>query len=135
MNYEKLKNLVIPLDGCFFAFSNEQFAQGISKLGISPDNAKEMIYRGDYGLYGTREGLTAYRANIKENNARIAAECDPQEVYDYEFINHECGYTGDDLEAIRIVYAYFGPERTMDVKRIPGCDIVDINDKLFEFKL
>ena len=132
MNYKELKNAVIPLNGCFFAFSNEQFAKGISKLGISPDDAKEMIYRGNYGLYGTREALTEYKAAIKENNALIAAECDPQDVYDYEFINHECKCTGDDLEAIRIVYAYFGPERTMNVERIPGCDIVDINDKLYE---
>lgn len=120
MNYGELKNIEIPIDGCFYAFSNQQFAEGLKKLGISLEDAKKMIYRGDYGLYGTREGLTAYRAAIKENSARITAECDPQEVYDYEFYNHECGCINDDTEAMKLVIAYFGEDKARTVRRMHG---------------
>ena len=130
MNYKELKDIEIPLDGCFYAFSNQQFAEGLKKLGISLEDAKKMIYRGNYGLYGTREGLTAYNAAIKENSTRIATECDPQEVYDYEFYNHECGYINDDTEAMMIVIAYFGEDKARTVKRMHG--YVQIEDIKFE---
>jgi hypothetical protein len=130
MNYKELKDIEIPLDGCFYAFSNQQFAEGLKNLGISLEDANKMIYRGDYGLYGTREGLTAYKAAIKENSARIATECDPQEVYDYEFYNHECGYINDDTEAMMFVIAYFGEDKARTVKRMHG--YVQIDDIKFE---
>ena len=120
MNYTELKNAVIPLNGCFFAFSDEQFTKGINELGISMEEAKNIIYKGDYGLYGTREGLTAYRAAIKENSAHITAECDPQEVYDYEFYNQECGCINDDTEAMKLVIAYFGEDKARTVRRMHG---------------
>ena len=47
----------------------------------------------------------------------MSEECDPQEVYDYEYSNHECSYVGDDTEAIEIVIAYFGKERAKEVER------------------
>lgn len=47
----------------------------------------------------------------------VVENCSPQEVYDYEFLNHECGWTGDDEEAIQIVLHYFGADRAREVKR------------------
>ena len=98
---------------CFFAFSVEQLAAG--KAGLSDPNAK--IYNGGHGLFGTKEGILNFYKAYEERDKRIAAECDPQEVYNYEFGNHECSYTNDDTDAIKIVLGYFGVERTREVKR------------------
>lgn len=69
------------------------------------------------GLFGTKEGIEKFMGFYDKQTERIAAECDPQEVYNYEFDNHECSYTNDDTEAIKLVCSYFGLERALTVKR------------------
>ncbi len=110
---------------CFFAFNLEQFAQG-KKIAKIPDGEK--IFRAGFGLYGTHDGLRRYFAGIDAITARIPLECDPQDVYDYEFDNHECGYTVDDKPAIKLVVSYFGEERAKTVKRRASCAHSRIDD-------
>ena len=59
-----------------------------------------------------------YLMDIGGLKAEVVENCSPQEVYDYEFLNHECGWTGDDEEAIQIVVHYFGVDRAKEVKRV-----------------
>lgn len=113
MNYLEIKNQEPVLFECFFAFSNEQMAKGIKKTGIE---GKEILSGGG-GLYGTREGIKQLFDYYDNQSLEIAKNCDPQEVYNYEFGNHECSYTCDDSEAISIVVNYFGIERAKTVKR------------------
>lgn len=115
--YAKIKNFEPELHECFFAFSDHQFAEGKAKM--IPEGKK--IFRGVGGLYGTQEGIARLYADYDENSKRITAECDPQEVYDYEFANHECSYTCDDTEAIKIVASYFTDEQAKQVKRRFAC--------------
>ena len=63
---------------------------------------------------------------MNELHKRISKECIPQEVYNYEFDNHECSYVGDDEEAIKIVIDYFGAEKAKDVNR--KCAYFQIDD-------
>lgn len=50
--------------------------------------------------------------------ARIKNECDPQEVYCYEYNNHECCIAFDgDIEAIRLVAGIWGVETAKTIKR------------------
>ncbi|MCL2311914.1 MAG: hypothetical protein FWC41_05435 [Firmicutes bacterium] len=102
------------LDKCFFAFSKTQFVQNKAQAGIGED---EKIYQDNSGLYGTMEGLRAVYEFYYEKNRKIAEECNPQDVYDYEWANHECMITYDDEEAIQIVIDYFGEDRAKTVKR------------------
>lgn len=125
--YVKIKEAYPPMVRCFFAFSDKQFGEGKIKSGILPD---EKIYAAGAGLYGTRDGLDAYMKGIDDNLARIPKECNPQDVYDYEFNNHECGYLHDDTEAIKLVTSYFGEELAKTVNRRSGCVCADI-DELF----
>jgi hypothetical protein len=112
-NYSQLKNQQPELFECFFAFSNSQHEEGIAKHNLQD----KKILRSDGGLFGTQEGIKKlyddYEAIIKQ----ITENCQPQDVYDYEFINHECSYVGDDEEAIKYVVSYFGDDKAKLVKR------------------
>lgn len=77
--------------GGFFAFGQEQFTA--NKIGEEP-----FVSMGA-GLYCSEENASAlaeaFHKFVDEHNERIKKECDPQEVFDYEYNNHECDYTND----------------------------------------
>ncbi len=127
--YLEIKAAYPPMNRCFFAFNNQQFDDGKVKSGISSD---EKIYHAGAGLYGTKDGLEAYMNGIDANLARIPKECNPQDVYEYEFDNHECHYMHDDTEAIKLVVSYFGEDVAKTVKRHGGCVCANIDDLFAE---
>jgi hypothetical protein len=108
----------VEMGECFFAFSKSQLEDGIREKGLEG----KKLYSAGSGLYGTDEGIKSYIERrvkqIEDINSEIAGKCSPQEVYDYEFANHECGYVCDDEEAIKIVVGIFGADRAgNEVKR------------------
>ena len=78
----------------------------------------EIKYGGKYKL--------PYDAGIKEIlafsdmlNNMVRKECDPQEVYFYEYNNHECQFHFDgDYDAYRFVTKIFGEETASKIKRV-----------------
>ena len=111
--YLKLKKEQPAPGEYFYAFNKEQFDEGVKEAGIE---GKKIVSYG-FGLYGTREGIDKLLSHTDTITKRIGEECDPQSVYDYEYENHECGYTGDDTEAIKLVFCYFTDEQAKKVKR------------------
>lgn len=77
--------------GGFFAFGQEQFTA--NKIGEEPFVSMGM------GLYCSKTNAKtlseAFHKFADEKNAQIKNECNPQEVFDYEYDNHECDYTND----------------------------------------
>ena len=120
--YAELHSKQPELQECFFAFSKEQFEEGLDTMGIRD----KKIYNGGGGLYGTKEGIHALFSFYDNLNKEISETCDPQEVYDDEFINYECDYVCDDYEAINIVVNLFGPERAKSVVRRRA--LIEIDD-------
>lgn len=101
---------------CFFAFGNESFARGMK--GIRPLNDGEKIYSFGVGGYGTKDGIERLFKFYEDMEARIKNECDPQEVYCYEYNNNECCIAFDgDIEAIRLVAGIWGVETAKTIKR------------------
>ena len=95
-------------DGIFFAFNEDQFKEGLKELGL--ENEKELkgkLFKGPYGEYGTKEGFVNREKGFEQMSERIKTECSPEEIFEYEYYNHECGYTGDWTEAINITNCYF----------------------------
>lgn len=104
--------------GLFFAFNKEDFDKQYKQMLESGIIKKEdKIYYDNYGLFGIVNGFEACGRFIDDKNARIAKECDPQEVYFYEWNNHECMYA-DDSDAFAVVCKLFGNERANEIKRI-----------------
>ncbi|WP_320980037.1 hypothetical protein [Bacteroides sp.] len=101
---------------CFFAFSNEQFAQGLKSIRPLKEGEKLVSIGG--GGYGTKDGakrLVEFCDNITE---RIKAECNPQEVYVYEYNNHECFFAYDgDLPVIKLIASIWGDETAKKIER------------------
>ena len=89
--------------GVFFAFSDKQFNENRQKLidlGTLAPDAKIKYHPSISGLYGTDESIGNFLAAYDDRAKLIPKECDPQEVYFYEWNNHETMYSWDgDAEA------------------------------------
>lgn len=127
MNYQQIKNEQPILRNCFFAFSKEQLNEGIAKHNLEG----QKLFSGYGGLYGTNEGINELMNFYDNLNTRIANECEPQEVYDYEHGNHECSYTCDDSDAMMIVISTFTEEQAKNVKRKNASYTIDeLNERM-----
>lgn len=107
--------------GVFFAFGDSQFAEGVRKLiarGYIREGEEGNIASYGGGLYGLPSELERFFGFYEERKKLIAAECDPQEVYCYEFNNFECciAYDGD-LNAIRHIADIWGVDVARTIMR------------------
>jgi hypothetical protein len=112
--YHKLKyENHAPEGEYFFAFSDKQFEEGMKRC-----NGKK-IYRAKYGLFGTKEGLDKYFEYYNNKDKVIAERCNPQEVYYWEYNNHECmfdPYEGD-AEPMRLIIDTWGEDIARKINR------------------
>lgn len=59
-------------------------------------------------------------------NELIKAECNPQEVYFFEYNNHECMYSYEgDEPAIQLIIDYWGADVARTIVRIDGATPID----------
>ena len=127
--YHHLKyNFQPKMRECFFAFGNDQFKEGIQAQHLEG----KKIYSAGMGLYGTKEGIDDFYKQYEEPERRIREECNPQEVYFYEYNNHESMYDWDgDENAIRVIIGYWGVDVAKKIQRYSVCKTVDeiANDK------
>lgn len=100
----------------FAAFTDKQFEDG--KASIRPLREGEKLVSLGCGVFGTRDGIAKYDQECIALNKRIAEECEPQEIYCWEFNNHESmiSYDGD-KEAVLIVADLFGWSACQGLKR------------------
>lgn len=111
MKYRDIKEVQFKSNNTFYAFSKEAFDEQAKRFN------GEKIYSIHGGLFGTKEGLEELNNFLDNRTKRISEECTPQEVYSYEFNNHECSYTNSDDEPIKLCVCYFGVERCREIKR------------------
>lgn len=113
--------------GCFFAFDNEQYDRALAEAisaGRIREGEKLYHHPSISGLHGTAEGIAAFIKAYADRDAAIPVECDPQEVYFYEWNNYETMYSWDgDAEAIRVIIARFGVDVARTLLRFDPCDI------------
>ena len=121
--YHKLKyDFNAEMHDCFFAFSNQQFKEGIERFNLQD----KKIYSAGMGLYGTKEGIDDFYEQYKEPEKKIKEQCDPQEVYFFEYNNHESMISWDgDTEAIRIIINYWGVDIAKKIVRRSAFKSID----------
>lgn len=101
---------------CFSAFNNEQYEQGLKSIRPLEEGEKLIYFTA--GVYGTKDGMRRLNDYYQSVRDSIKEQCDPQEVYCYEFNNYESCYDYDgDMNAIRTVVSIFGTETARTVKR------------------
>jgi hypothetical protein len=90
-------------EGIFFAFSNEQLAEGMKKIGLAVDDYKSIVSIGAGG-YMLKSQVQAYRELCaRHNQERKDLKKDEKKLIEaliYELGNHEYGYTGDATDAV-----------------------------------
>jgi len=115
--------------GVFFAFSEEQFNAAIerlTKLGKIDDDTEIRYVKGLSGLYGSDKGIDTFLDFYKGRDKAIPTDCDPQEVYFYEFNNHECMLAWDgDVEAIKLIIEYWGVDVARTIKRYNAAKTIE----------
>lgn len=109
-----------PKGNYFWAFDRNQLAAGYMRLkesgAVSEPN---QLVKAGGGLFGTRQALHDLHMWEIKRGARIADECDPQEVYLYEYNNHESFISWDgDLEPIMIIISIWGYEVAQKIERL-----------------
>ena len=91
-------------NGIFYAFSEEQFELGMKICGY--DKNTKLVQDG-MGGYGTKEAFDERHEFFNAVEEEIRQKCTPDEVFEFEYWNHECGYTYDYSEALEITRSYF----------------------------
>ena len=85
---------------CFFAFSQEQFKEGMVSLGLNPSDT-DKIYRSAGSMFYKKSdsALLKEMTDKFEKEINSAIENDKtgegfiKDMFDYELANHEYGYT------------------------------------------
>ena len=87
----------------FFAFSDKQFAEGMEKLGLGPEDTDKIYRLGNTGGYYRKSDASELRDMFArhEREFRESIEADTTgdgfifEMFNYELANHEYNYTRD----------------------------------------
>ncbi len=115
-----------PMEGCFFAFSRQQFEEGYEQIKhLLGENEKIVSVGNGSGLYGKREYIDRFFDFYNDKNKLIREQCDPQEVYYDEYNNYEVCYTLDDEKAIKIIIDIWGADVAKTIHRINDALTVD----------
>jgi len=107
MTYQELRKLqsarFSEFQGVFFAFSNEQFAEGMAKLGLGSDEGRKILSIGAGG-YLLRDKMPEFDALLEQNKRELAElKADNERLLEalvHELNNHEFCYTGDPEDAL-----------------------------------
>ena len=90
-------------DGIFFAFSNDQFIEGMEKIGLKKEDTHEIcsLGAGGYMLKSKKEAFNAmFDRQAKERKQRKLDEKFLLEALAYELSNHEYCITYDTSDAL-----------------------------------
>lgn len=97
-------------EGVFFAFGNDQFDAGMRKIGLEPDDTKNVLHIG-MGGYIRKDRSDALDALFEQNRQEMKNAFDSDKTGEgfildallYEMGNHEFAVTWDIDDALRAI--------------------------------
>jgi hypothetical protein len=106
-NYTELKSRqakeLNDFEGIFFAFSNEQFKEGMEKIGLTMEDTKQIMSLGAGG-YILKTKASAFAAMFKRHaEEKKTRKLEEKFLFDslvYELNNHEYCITSDTKDAL-----------------------------------
>tara|TARA_E500000318_G_C3405500_1_gene151466 strand:+ start:58 stop:471 length:414 start_codon:yes stop_codon:yes gene_type:complete len=112
MNYHQLKakhqkgyNELSEAQGVFYAFSDNQFKEGLQKLGLTEETAKDKLTSiggGGFMLSDKVQSIVDYsEKTYNEMQEALKGEEFLLEALTYELCNHEYCITGDSRDALQ----------------------------------
>ena len=107
----------------FFAFSKEQFSEGMKKLGLEPDE-KDKIYSIGGGGYFRKSDSEKFKAMLDKHSEEMQKEIEGDtdgsgfiyDMFNYELSNHEYSYTydvSDTLNALGFTIDYVNSNKNV----------------------
>lgn len=109
-SYQQLKNEQQKEINAFpfmFAFNEKQFAEGMAKLGLKPEETDKLYSIGAGGYIRKTDSEAMHKMFIKHDkelqaciDADTTGEGFIKDMFYYELCNHEYSYTGDIMDAI-----------------------------------
>ncbi len=88
----------------FFAFSEEQFSQGLKRLGIAKEEVKERIYSIGQGGFMLKSESDRFSFLVDSHAGEMSQHMEDYDfavsAFDYELTNHEYCYTGEPWDAL-----------------------------------
>lgn len=107
MNYKEFKDFkqqkFNDFEGIFFAFNNEQFKEGLKKVGLKEgeENQLAKIFGGGFILKNRVADFQKMNTeNVKLFKKLMLKDHFLKDAFMYELSNHEYSYTYDDEEAL-----------------------------------
>ena len=96
-----------------FAFNDKQFAEGMKKLGLNPEDTDKIYSLTGTGGFYRRTDAINFHAMLDRHHDELQAAIDSDltgegfifDMFNYELANHEYSYTGDissTLEALNL---------------------------------
>ena len=118
-------------DGIFFAFSNQQFNEGMAKLGLSAENDKAKVCTLGSGGIILKERAKAFndmfKRNDQERTESFKNDAFMLDALSYELSNHEYCITydtEDTLDALGLKLEDIKPDILIQAKQsaLEGCN-------------
>ena len=94
-------------DGIEYVFGQDQWQDYLKRHNLTKEQAEATLISDGYGGIGTKEAFKARHDYFESIEKEISKQCNPDEIFEHEYWNHECGYTGDWSEALNITQCYF----------------------------
>lgn len=103
--------------GTFYAIDEDDKKNGIKKI-LSLRNGNEELVQYTKHLFGWKRYLDEMVDKKYAIRNMIVSECNPQDVYDYEYKQNNCKIDPcGDVEAIKTIINIFGVEIANKIKR------------------
>lgn len=109
-HYQELKEIcrTQKFEGIEYVFGDKQFKEYLERNGYTEADVESGLLVGDgCGGIGKKEAFDKRHEFYNQIDERIKAECKPEDIFESEWWNHECGLTYSYSTPLHLTRCYF----------------------------